>query len=358
MANKVTIGSGKEYGLSYGNFRGVDRHGNGSDISKNRLAYADNMYRDYSGADTGVIESIPGFRKLYSFGMQINGIYYWKCTGGNEYFIVHAGAYLYKFDLEDKDFLEELSYIGKLANRKSCGVAVKDHFYILDGEAIHKVSEDGHFSTVTKDSSDVYVPTRYVNGTELEQRNLLTDRFIEEYLVSDPKRYLYGTPELHYTVTSTELMQCAVSGIDESFSGAVYVPKYVTISGHTYSVKAINNLAFERNSKITHIRISDGVEKIGKYAFRSCTSLIGAYMSESVREIGIGAFSHCTSLSEFFLGCGCEKLGLLMLDGCDALKKVHYAGNDDDLDQVSNHSVLGERTVLFNESDFCTSIVL
>ena len=52
----------KEYSVIYDNFKGVDFSENGSHISKDRFAYAENMYRDYDVGGANTVESIPGYR--------------------------------------------------------------------------------------------------------------------------------------------------------------------------------------------------------------------------------------------------------------------------------------------------------
>ena len=60
MAKNKGINSGSEYTVSYGNFRGVDRNSDSSEVSSVRLSYSENMYRDYDGENAGAVESISG----------------------------------------------------------------------------------------------------------------------------------------------------------------------------------------------------------------------------------------------------------------------------------------------------------
>ena len=357
MAKNKGINSGSEYTVSYGNFRGVDRNSDSSEVSSVRLSYSENMYRDYDGENAGAVESIPGFRQLFSFNGAIRGIYSQKCKDGTEYLLVHSGTSLYRLPLSEIDTAENMEFLGTLADVKSHGFAVKDNLFILDGEGIHKVDGNGAFITVCNGSEDVYIPTTYINGTHFEQRNLLTDRFSEEYLVSDPYLFCHGTRELRYTVTDSDLLHCAVSGIEESFSGAVYIPKYVNMSGRVYSVKAIQDSAFDGNTKITSVKIAEGVEKIGKYAFRS-SAITRAVMSSTVREIGAHAFSRCAKLVEFFLGGKTELIGASAFEGSNGLSEVHYAGNDDDFLLIGNTDELSDMNIIFNSEDSTVRIEL
>ena len=71
-----------EYSVSYANMCGVDLSGDGSGISPTRLAYCENMYRDYEGDGAGIIESIPGYRRVIDLGDTVWGIYSYRGGGG------------------------------------------------------------------------------------------------------------------------------------------------------------------------------------------------------------------------------------------------------------------------------------
>ena len=75
---KKRLGKNTEYTVTLGSFSGVDR--DSGNISDTRLSEAINMYRDYDGDGGGVIESIPGYRQLYSFGSKIKRIYRHKTS--------------------------------------------------------------------------------------------------------------------------------------------------------------------------------------------------------------------------------------------------------------------------------------
>ena len=64
-----------EYTRVYKDLRGVDMCGDGAEISKNRLAACVNMYKDYEAEGAPVIESIPGYRRLFSLGEPINALF-------------------------------------------------------------------------------------------------------------------------------------------------------------------------------------------------------------------------------------------------------------------------------------------
>ena len=169
-----------EYNVIYSNMRGVDFSGDGSCISRNRFAYLENMYRDYDGDGDGITESIPGFRKILSTNERINGIFEQKTSVGDEFIVVHAGESIYRFPLSKIDTLEDIEPIGNAKNAKSRAFSFAHSLYILDGESIRCLSNDGSFTTLgASDCQSRHIPLTYINGKEYSQRNLLTRDFYE-----------------------------------------------------------------------------------------------------------------------------------------------------------------------------------
>ena len=99
------------------------------------FSYLKNLYIDYEGT-ADALESIPGFRRIYSFDRVINGIY----SFGNSIYI-HAGDDLYCFDLGERDRLHALSPIMKLKDQRSLGFALQNRLIILDGETITAIDK-------------------------------------------------------------------------------------------------------------------------------------------------------------------------------------------------------------------------
>lgn len=337
----------REYTRKYGNFRGVDLDGGGGAISDTRMSLSENMYRDYEGEGGGVIESVPGFRRVTSFVGQIHAIYRQVASDGRTYLLVHAKNKLYRFPEEDIDLLDPQDPIGTMLDAPSHGFAYLDEFYLLDGTYLYRVGGDGSFHKIIENDTDVYTPKRYISGSEAEQRNLLTSRFTEEIGVSDPGEYMLATKELHYTVYDRELMLAAVTGIDDSFSGAVHVPRYTMISGSIYKVTRIADYAFDGNEQITELVVSDGVTLIGNYALRGTASLVSVYLPPSVEEIGKGAFAHCYGLSEVYFGSGLARIGVSAFELTTSLSSINYPLDEDDFFAIEGVGTLNDKHIIY-----------
>lgn len=299
--------TGTEYSRIYSARGGVDFTGDGSLISPDRFAYLENMYRDYDGDGPGVLESVPGFRRLTSFPDKINSIFSYKDKNGNEYTVVHAGESLYRFRTQSRNGLSSLSPIASLPNTKSRAFTSDDCLYILTGNGILRLDGSGNVSTLGSDH-EPYIPITYYNGEPYEQRNLLSERFIERYTVSYPDSVAAGSEGLVFRITDRESGFCALDD-GRSARGAIYVPSRVTIDGAQYVVTEVSPYAFSSNNAISTISLPEGVEKIGNGAFSGCALIGQAFLPSTLKSIGSRAFSGCLRLNDLYLGAALEFIG-------------------------------------------------
>ena len=344
MAKNAKIGSG-EYTRSYSHFKGVDLCG--GSISNNRLSFCENMYRDYEGHDSEAIESIPGFRKILSVGERINGIYIHKTYESRELMLTHAAESLYLTDITD-GYSGEYTKIASLANTKSAGFTFGDYFYLLDGEKILRIDKDGGTAILGTEDAAPYIPTLYHNGEPLEVRNLLSDKFTEEYEGVNASELAYKTPELIYRVTDSSLLLCEVCGVEEGFTGELYIPGSVKIGDAVYKVDKIANDAFKSNLGITAVTVGFGIRCIGKNAFYCNSSLKRAIISDSVSEIQFGAFYSCGQLRELYLGSGISELNAESFTHTNLEMSVYYAGSEESFTSVAAGCELKFKNLIFD----------
>lgn len=80
------------------------------------------------------------------------------------------------------------------------------------------------------------------------------------------------------------------SCISQYSEGRLAIPSTVTISGTTYRVTEIKDLAFRFCNKLTFVDVQGNVTRIGNFAFLGCTSLKEIVLPASLQTIGTGAF--------------------------------------------------------------------
>ena len=339
------INRNTEYSITYRNMRGVDLSSAGSFDSKDRYAYVENMYRDYERGDGSLIESVPGFRKIASLGGRIHGIHAHKNELGEDVAVVHAGKNLYCFKISERDVLEELTPIIALSDTKSAAFRSGSSLYVLDGSRIVKITSSGEASYVDPEDDSVYVPTTFYNGERIEQKNLLTDRFREKYMIGALETVIYGTPGLLYYITDENLGLCSVAGIRDDFLGILNIPSYARIGNKLYKVDEVADNAFSGNSKIIGVRMGIGIRRIGSYAFSSCTKLSTIYASNAPCLIDDYAFKGCKNLKALYLGAELEKFGTGVFEECEAFSSIHYASDKKTFEEIENSAPLSEKAI-------------
>ena len=93
-----------------------------------------------------------------------------------------------------------------------------------------------------------------------------------------------------------------------------------------YYVIEIANEAFYR-SKVTSVKLSSTVEKIGRLAFYDCTSLKTIDFGTSLKEIGDSAFEYCYALESVDLPDTCKKVENSAFYDCIGLKTLNLGKN-------------------------------
>ena len=314
--------------------------------AENRYAYIENMYVDHHSGDSA-LESIPGFRRIFDFEKRINGIFRHKLGGDAEFILVHAGECLYRFSIDEKDTLENLSPIATLRDIKSCAFCFGRRLCVMDGEKIVVVAEDGSVEEISASSpSPAYVPTTYKNLKEYEERNLLSNEFNEIFDVTSSEHVTYGSPDLIYSITDEENRYCAVTGMYERETPSpVHIPSYKKIGEKYYKVVEIAQNAFWGHKGISELITNVGLKKIGRYAFWNASNMKRVIISPTVLEINEYCFYSCSGIEEMFIGGGVVSFGLAFIGGCVSLEEIDYAGSKDMFDAIELCNTIGERSV-------------
>ncbi len=312
----------------YSSMGGVDFSGDGSQIAGKRFAYLENMYRDYEGEGEGLIESVPGFRTLFSLGEAVRRIYLQKSGKYGEYLLIVTLTKLYRIPVDERDNPSALSYLGEVPEGDIVGFPCASSFYFVASGSMYVLDGEGVFSRVGFSEGEVepYIPTTYKNGSVYEQRNLLSSRFRESITLSDPSLYASGSSDLLYEVLSEDEMTCSLVGRASTTEDVLFVPSAAQIGGELYTVKTVKNSAFADDTTLREVHFSEGMEEIGNFAFLRCTNLETVTLSDSVASISGGAFNVCPSLSHFHFGTGFTSMPTgNIFDMCDALATLRFA---------------------------------
>ncbi|MBQ4562717.1 MAG: InlB B-repeat-containing protein [Clostridia bacterium] len=125
-------------------------------------------------------------------------------------------------------------------------------------------------------------------------------------------------------VYGTEGLEVDANGTITGYEGTektVIIPDYMVTSGTNKVVKitAISADAFQNNTELEVIELSDFITSIPEKAFAGCTSLV-SIEADSVTSIGAFAFSGCTALKYGKVGDKITSLGESVFDGLDSIE--------------------------------------
>ena len=301
------IKSDAEYNRILENMRGVDFSGNRNSTDK-RYSYLENMYRDYTAGGSNLVESVPGFRRIYS-GTKINGLHLQTTQDGKRYLVINDNGVLYRFDAED------LSNPTEITGNAIIGIDAKSHsfnfkgkLYIGDTHNLKTVDAGGFLSQVVDNTANApYVPTVYIDGKEYEQRNLLTAMFYEKHRIGSIGKFARETLTLLYRVTDEDAGLCSVCGVIDD-PETVYIPSLTLIGEREYTVVSIDIAAFAGKKSLQTLYISDSVITVGASAFIGCSSLKSVVCGAGVAEIRDRAFS-ATALQDIYIPAAMKRFG-------------------------------------------------
>ena len=97
-------------------------------------------------------------------------------------------------------------------------------------------------------------------------------------------------------------------------TGSLTIPATVVNGGVSYSVTAIDRMAFQNCYGITEVVIPGSVVSIGQRAFAEDTSLVTALLQEGVQRIDLMAFSSCTHLDTIELPSTLTRIAVSAFD--------------------------------------------
>ena len=171
------------YTMNYSNFIGADMSSDPRVVSRNRLAYSVNMWRDYESEQGAAVETFPGFRRVVSrWGNEdiysITGLWHYKGPK-NEYIVYHKDQFIYAFKIADIEHIIEPEELCEgIYDMSLTSFVINNNLYLVSSgiKKIIVISEDTSGQISAQNVEEYYVPTTYYNGQPYEQRNAFTNR--------------------------------------------------------------------------------------------------------------------------------------------------------------------------------------
>ncbi len=261
---KNLIYDSDQYNAYYGDFRGVDFSSDHTQVNRQRLAYAVNVFKNYQSEQGQAIETIPGFRQVINFPNaydEVYGIHEFRATRyGRERWgaLYHVGKYLYALFGYPEGVNVELSEIITLPTESSVVNGMKTFkinvYDLVRGEmggttgTVYSVSKyngeslKGNWSyssyTLSISRSDLsagdIVRVTYSKGelesgdaifTDMNEQKSTSFMFNNKLYIIDGKNYLCYDP------AKRKLVDLAETDPDsEYYSDAAFIPRtYISI---------------------------------------------------------------------------------------------------------------------------------
>ena len=216
------MASKQQYVRQYNAFRGVDFTSDPVDVADYRVQYAVNMWRDYENNNGSMIETIPGFRRIYRPSLTIsewklNGLHQYRSTDKNgktvDYLIIHLSNSLFylntatgkMFDSPIKSGSSDTYLTTYMENSESKSVMANNKLILVDGKNIITVEpnsgdDTGEYPLLAKthlqvkrgdkasETYEKYIPTTYFDGEEYEAENLFSEYAYEKFNNDPPPK--------------------------------------------------------------------------------------------------------------------------------------------------------------------------
>lgn len=174
------------YTKVYKDFKGVDLSSEPSEVDDRRFAHAINVWRDYHNENGEAVETAPGFRVLgRTDPTRLFSLYYFP--GDTPRLIASTTTRANAFEITEKNGVVSLgrAHCGNwLSGTKRASVFHYGKLYIADRWQYRVVYEKDGDLEIDSVGDSPYIPTTFSSGKPYEQRNLLTDKFVVKYTVS------------------------------------------------------------------------------------------------------------------------------------------------------------------------------
>lgn len=343
------IRSKTEYSHYYTDMGGVDFSCEGNSTTRRRFCDLENMYRDWDGDGIGATESIPGFRKIFNFDEEIINIYLQK-TDKTEYLVICTVGGIYRIAIDQRDDPDAMQKLLEISMQSSVAFPCGGELYLLINKQMLRIAQDGEVSQIG-DGLDItpYVPVTFFSGKALEQRNMLSNHFKEQYTLNNPENLQTGTDGLTYRISHADQCLCTLTGRGSCHDAVIYVPKTTVINNRVYTVGAIDDRAFENDTTLEQIVLPDTLTEIGYYAFSGCTALKAVVTGNDFSILRSSAFAGCTALEYLYLGKSLKTVGPNVTDGCSALAGIDCGFLSTQLSSISDYQNFADRTLYFDQ---------
>lgn len=154
--------------------------------------------------------------------------------------------------------------------------------------------------------------------------------------------YDFEVDGIYYTLTGTHTVSVDKGAYD--YEGDVTIPANVANGGHTYTVTAIADNAFN-SMKIENVVLPEGLTTIGNSSFQSST-LKSITLPSTLSSMGTSAFESCTGLTAIVLPDAIKEVREYAFENCTNLKMLTIGENVVNIEQRAFRNTAIEKLVI------------
>ena len=149
--------------------------------------------------------------------------------------------------------------------------------------------------------------------------SLMTTLILSVFFAVSASAYDVEVDGIYYNLAKN--LAFVTSG-DKKYEGEIVIPESITVNEKSYTVKEIQENAFQYCIDLTSVTIPNSVTSIGMWAFRDCSGLTSITIPNSVTSIGAAAFFCCTGLTSVTIPNSITYIEGSVFGGCSGLKSV------------------------------------
>ncbi|OAV71419.1 hypothetical protein Barb4_00674 [Bacteroidales bacterium Barb4] len=145
----------------------------------------------------------------------------------------------------------------------------------------------------------------------------------------------------------------------------VEIPDNVIARGKIFRVRKISNSAFENNSNLILVTLSDYLKSVSSKAFYGCSSLKSIEIPRSVEVLESDCFRSCSALETVTLNKGLKEIRSYAFSNCASLKSIEIPNTVDIIGEYCFANCFGLETILLPDGlnvikshvfDHCSSL--
>lgn len=123
-----------------------------------------------------------------------------------------------------------------------------------------------------------------------------------------------------------------------TYVGNVVVPEVFSVDGKSYTVTAVDEMAFANNTSLTSLSLPNTIMVLGKGAFANCSAMTSVNIPSLIERIPSSCFAQCKKMSKMEIPVAVKSIGTLAFANCT---KMSVLSLPEGLETIAERAFLG-----------------